>query len=229
MNKYITTVATVNDLPKNLTANQIGDFYYITSGNILCFYNGGATDSDSIDNWTQVNAQTVDTDTKVKSFTIAETTADATGITFTYTLSQVDKAGNTVGTNISNTFKIEKADINALVDHPTIGLTTSLDTSNDDFSKAKINLTGDNVSSTDFVNIKGEGSISVDVDGKDIVISGRDQNTTYSLEVEQDAQDNVLYIRLDDSSGEMQGTAAIQADNKDILANFDNGNNVITF
>lgn len=200
LNKYITTVDYVSTTSEGYTSGSTvlpsatavnkEDFYYVRNGNILCFSNGTQ--------WVQVNAQPEvpeDTDTKVESFTIAETAADATGITFTYTLSQADKAGNTVGTNISNTFKIEKADINALVDHPVIkvGLSATQITNG-----AKISTIGNGSDNTEIINIKGGDNVTVTVNGDDITISAKDTNI-YPTAVEADAEGKIA-ITLNDGN-----------------------------
>ena len=94
LNKSITTVAEVKDLPK--TGVEDGQFYYVENGNILCIYDSGTSA------WVQVNKDTY-LDTK-------KTTTDAA---FKYTsiedgvitLKTVDTGDNT----IVHTFTIDVA------------------------------------------------------------------------------------------------------------------------
>lgn len=217
LNKYITTVANVTELQKlTLSENNIGDFYYVTDGNILCFYNGGAKDSDDLANWTQVNAQTIDTDTKVGSFTIAETAATAEKITFTATLKQVDKSGNEISAETKTTsFDIEKADINALVDHPAIEVGVAAISNG---ATVTISAEGE-----DAFNIKGGDNVTVAVNGDDITISSSYVDTNTKYDIASPAGSTNIVLKED---GNDKTTIKFVDDEQDIEITGVNGNEI---
>ena len=64
VNEGILTVANVNDLPADAHANP-GEFYYLSSSNILCVYNGT--------HWVQINPNT-NTDTEINSASVSSAT-----------------------------------------------------------------------------------------------------------------------------------------------------------
>lgn len=166
LNKYITKVNTQNDLPVDdgtnaakITDNNIGDFYYIETGNILCIYKG----KNANPKWVQVNVDTPDTDTKVSAISISRSGKDTDSINYAYSLSQVDKGGTSIGTPLSGTFEISKADINALVTHQNVDVTVTGDKTDATDTKAtiKTKLSGSN--SEDSFSIEEGSNINIEV------------------------------------------------------------------
>lgn len=162
LNKYITTVDTVKNLP--ITAN-IGDFYYIKSGNILCFYNGGVgeNDGDTISKWTQVNVDTQDTDTSVDSFSINKSNTDTDSINYAYSLSQVNKDGISIGSPLSGTFEISKTDINALVTQQNIDMSVTGNKTDTTDTKATIETKLSGSNSKDSFSIEAGDNVNIEV------------------------------------------------------------------
>ena len=59
LNRYITTVSSTTNLP-SITEVNVGDFYYVANGNILCTKAFANADS-----WTQINPPDTNTDTSL--------------------------------------------------------------------------------------------------------------------------------------------------------------------
>ena len=190
LNKYITTVATVSDLPATLPANCIGDFYYITDGNILCRYDGDnvASGVTGKANWTQVNSQIPDTDTtnKVASLSIGDgvlnTAQTAIEFTLTATEQKYDVKSNTAVGDAYNivtdaTFALNKSILDNWYNKANIDLNATVAS-----NKATVKLNGAGAASGNQITIAGGTNVTIAADGTDgIKISTADTNTTYDL------------------------------------------------
>ena len=111
LNKYITTVASKNDLPAIGTAN-VGDFYYVAGLNALCTK---ATEDATA--YTQINPKDKNDNTKVDSLNF-ETVAKGTNIEVECTLVQKKTDADGVITDdntITGTIIISGSDIGAVV------------------------------------------------------------------------------------------------------------------
>lgn len=207
LNKYITTVATVNDLPTSLPKECVGDFYYVVTGNILCRYDG---DSDASGvtgkaSWTQVNPDTPDTDTtdRIKSLGISDgvlnTAKDAIEFTLTATEQSYDvKSGKDTGSarNIVTdaTFALNKSILDNWYNKANIDLNATVAS-----NKATVKLNGVGAASGNEVTITGGTNVTIEQNGTDgIKISSTDTNTTYSME----SPANETKVHLKGSDGE---------------------------
>lgn len=207
LNKYITTVATVNDLPTSLPEECVGDFYYVTMGNILCRYDGDSTASGVTGkaSWTQVNPDTPDTDTtdRIKSLEISDgalnTTQDAIEFTLTATEQSYDvKSGKDTGSarNIVTdaTFALNKSVLDNWYNKANIDLNATVAS-----NKATVKLNGVGAASDNEVTITGGTNVTIEQDGTDgIKISSTDTNTTYEMV----SPANEAKIYLDSSVGD---------------------------
>lgn len=84
VNEGVTTVPTLDDLPRG-THLEVGHFYYVTRGNILCVFNG--------ESWAQINSNT---DTVVEKVTITVSEVDGATNTVSLTVILEDQEGNTI-------------------------------------------------------------------------------------------------------------------------------------
>ena len=227
LNKYITTVDAVSNLPE--TAN-IGDFYYIKSGNILCFYNGGTgeNDGDTISKWTQVNVDTLDTDTKVSAISISRSGKDTDSINYAYSLSQVNKSGTSIGTPLSGTFEISKADINALVTQQTVDVTVAGDKTDATDTKAtiKTKLSGSN--SEDSFSIEEGSNINIEVTDSTSSAIGNIKINAVDTKYDLSSAANATTIVLKEGDGSEQDTITFAAgtSNSDIIVSGDTANKI---
>ena len=195
LNKSITVVKTVSDLPK--TGVEVGQFYYIAGEN----KHAGASDDNgnilavvtSIVNgnpqWTQVNPDTVDGNDRLSDVDITKGSYDAVNNVIPYTLSFKikDKAGEVIQTitktlNVAPKDIISKADVSVStssaegVNAATI-TTKNKDTSNNNALSAGSSFSiagGDNVTVTQkdgVVTIAtgiGKDSVQMHVDGTNV-------------------------------------------------------------
>jgi hypothetical protein len=206
-------------LPTNLTSANIGDFYYITEGNILCRYDGDTTESgvSGKPQWTQVNPDTPDTDTtnKVASFAIGDGTLnkaqDAIEFTLTATEQKYDVKSNTavgaaydIVTDEDKKFILNKSVLDTWYNKANIDLNATVAS-----NKATVKLSGTGAAANNQVTISGGTNITIATDGSDgIKISATDTNTTYSMvSPEKEAK-----IHLDSSVGDNDaGTVEFKA------------------
>lgn len=218
LNKYITTVDKVSDLPTDLTSNNVGDFYYITEGNILCRYDGDTTESGISDKpqWTQVNAQIPDTDTtnKVASLAIGDgilnTAQDAIEFTLTATEQKYDVKSNTavgaaynIVTDADKKFVLNKSILDNWYNKAAIELKDSVAD-----NKATMSLSGTGTGTETSVVITGGANVSITDTDDGFEISSTFTNTTYNMV----SPANEAKIHLDSSVGENDaGTVEFEA------------------
>lgn len=218
LNKYITTVAKVSDLPTDLSSNNIGDFYYIVDGNILCRYDGDATESgvSGKPQWTQVNAQIPDTDTtnKVVSLAISDGALNEDEDTIEFTLTATErkydvKSDTPVGeaynivTDPDKKFILNKTILDNWYNKAAIELKDSV-TDN----KATMSLSGSGVGTNTSVVITGGTNITIKDVEDGFEISATNTNTTYNMV----SPANEAKIHLDSSVGDNDaGTVEFKA------------------
>lgn len=189
LNKYITVVANADALPKSTStpAPQEGDFAYITSGNILAVYLGGA--------WKQINQNTNTTNTS-----LVATGADNT-LTFTLTDSDSGTVEETIAFIGSNGITTEvDANGNVSITGTTYDLETSLET--DGFI---ITLSNDgNLDESSFA-IRAGANVTLTSDSNGgIIITATDTtlNETNGAEASIDADnEGNLTVSITDTSG----------------------------
>lgn len=174
LNRYVKVVATTANLP---SAPAKDDFAFVTEGNMLLVCKDPS--AEGIKKWTQINSQTVDTDTDT---TIAvkgtpSVTSDATGVTISFTFSQTEtnkKNNNTVEkADITVSFKINSSDI-ATANSIAIAIGSKAVTGG---STIAVSGAGSAASS---VTLKQGSNVTISDDGKNnITISATD--TKYSF------------------------------------------------
>lgn len=193
LNKSITTVATIADLPKR--GVEVGQFYYVTgpnagasntqNGNILAVVVSGGIDTDA--QWVQVNPDT-NTDTGYNynsSLTVGtngQGTVDTTNnrIAYTITLSSTHKnpgGGTTAASegDVTATFYVNSSDINSITQNVAVAVGSSVVSGN----STTINTSGNGSSGSGFT-ITGGTNVTLTGDtANEITISAKD--TTYTL------------------------------------------------
>lgn len=193
LNKSITTVATIADLPKR--GVEVGQFYYVTgpnagasntqNGNILAVVVSGGIDTDA--QWVQVNPDT-NTDTGYNynsSLTVGtngQGTVDTTNnrIAYTITLSSTHKnpgGGTTAASegDVTATFYVNSSDINSITQNVAVAVGSSVVSGN----STTINTSGNGSSGSGFTITGGDNVTLTGDTANAVTISAKD--TTYTL------------------------------------------------
>ena len=215
VNEGVTSVNSTDDLPKGMQNAQLhaGQFYYATSQNILCVFNGKS--------WVQINPNT---NTTVDGIDITATVSgNVASIKTKLTLNGVVNADGTTtdGKTITDTYKVEgDGGITVAVNATGDGVILTGDsyglgnTVNETDNIAKITLTSQNTDNDTEVNIKGGSNVTLSQEGDNIRIDTK--NTTLGSvksgngEKASDTATNKqgIYVTIADSDGK-SGTAHI--------------------
>ena len=215
VNEGVTSVLSTDDLPKGMTNAQLhaGQFYYATSQNILCVFNGKS--------WVQINPNT---NTTVEGVDIAATISGNTAtITTKLTLNGVVNEDGTLtnGKTLSDTHKITgEGGILVTKNAAGDGIVLTGDTYelgkviNESDNTVKLTLTSQNTDDDSEVTIKGGSNVSIIDDGTNIVIDSKNTtlgsvttgNGTSASDTGTSKQG--IYVTVADSDGK-KGTAHI--------------------
>lgn len=212
VNEGVVTVDSVDNLPT--TGVNVGEFYYVTTGNILCVWSGNG--------FVQINADT-DTDSFIKEIGDATVTSDASGIKVSFDIVQkaVNKSGDDItaikeAANIdfedthTVEFTIAKSHLDTVLpDNIAVGLDTAAITG----GGAKLSTTGTGSDVTNIVNLKQGDNVTISVSGDDVTIAA------------DDTQYNLVGI-ANEKEGQIQLQAKDGSENDDIY--FKSGNDALT-
>lgn len=215
VNEGVTSVDSTDDLPKGITNAQLhaGQFYYATSQNILCVFNGKS--------WVQINPNT---NTTVEGVDITATISENVATIQTkLTLNGVVNADGTVtnGKTLTDNYKVagdggivvtKNTDGDGIIltgDTYELGKTIS-ETDN----TAKITLTSQNTDNDSEVILKGGNNVSISDDGTNVVITAKDttlgsvKTGNGSSASDSSTSKQGIYVTVADSNGKA-GTAHI--------------------
>lgn len=174
LNRYVKVVATTSDLPASPAKD---DFAFVTAGNMLLVCKDPA--AEGLEKWTQINSQTIDTntDTTIAVKGTPTVTSDATGVTVSFTFSQTEtnKKNNstTAKADIPVSFKIATADIDA-ANKIAVAIGSKAVTGG-----STISIRG-NGSSASSVTLKQGSNVTITDDGKNnITIAATDTKYTF--------------------------------------------------
>lgn len=190
VNEGVVTVANVAAL--NNVSAPAGSFYYATSENILCVYNG--------QNWVQINS---DTDTSIKTFA-----SSVSNGTVTISVTEQDKKGDTIGAALDASFTITGSNgitITGNAANKTVniaGNTYSLgvDTVTNNEATIKLDSADANVADSSFKIKAGNGNVTIAKDGSDIAISTEDTINSIS-DVAVTAEASGFKVTVSESEG----------------------------
>lgn len=212
VNEGVVTVATIDDLPT--TGVNVGEFYYVTKGNILCVWSGNG--------FVQINADT-DSNSYITAIDTPSITSDESGITVSFNILQkdVDKNGDEVadgkhiGTDFTKTvpvsFTIAKSHLDTVLpDNIAVGLDTAAITNG-----AKLSTAGTGSDATNIVNLKQGDNVTISVSGDDVTIAAKDDDTQYDLAAITNTE-----------KGQIQLQAKDESENDDVY--FESGNDALT-
>lgn len=196
VNEGVTTVASLDDLPKSAAHLHVGQFYYVTAGNILCVFNGKT--------WAQINSNT---DTVITDLDIAvanvDGQTDSVSITVTATNNEGETFADTYGIKGAKGTKVA-ADANGNVvitgDTYTLGADYNSTT-----HIASLKLNSENTDNDTQVNIKEGDNIKFakNADGS-LTLSAKD---TQLGEVSggwgnrDGSSDEGMYVKVKDTDG----------------------------
>lgn len=215
VNEGVTSVNSTDDLPKGIQNAQLhaGQFYYATSQNILCVFNGKS--------WVQINPNT---NTTVEGIDIVATvSSNVATIKTTLTLNGVVNADGSTTDGITKTesYKVEGAGgINVTSNEDGDGIVLTGDTYelgstvNEATNIAKISLTSLNTDNDSEVNIKGGNNITLSKSGTNIVVDAKDTTLSKvttgngSKASDSSTEKQGIYVTVTDSDGNA-GTAHI--------------------
>lgn len=189
LNKSITVVATIDDLPTSDIAN--GQFYYVSGSNILCVYNGTQ--------WVQINPDT-NNDVYVRSATVEKVSSsdiehyDPTKVTYKLSINQADKNRKTnEETSVASIvayFDIIPSDVaTAAVD-----VAASVTNGN-----AVISTSGVGAAGNGFAVVAGD-NITIESDGSDGFEINGIGDTTYELSTKDSGDDALVTLTGSDDA-----------------------------
>ena len=196
VNEGVVTVATIDNLPTS--GVNVGEFYYVTNGNILCVWSGNG--------FVQINADT-DSNSYITAIDTPSITSDANGITVSFNILQkdVDKNGDEVadGKHIGKdfvkeipvAFTIAKSHLDTVLpDNISVGLDVAAITD----GGAKLSTIGTGSDSTNIVNLKEGSNVEVKVENDDVTISAKD--TLYDLTAIANSDKGKIQLQAKDGS-----------------------------
>lgn len=212
VNEGVVTVANIDSLPTS--GVNVGEFYYVTAGNILCVWSGNG--------FVQINADT-DSNSYITAIDTPSITSDTNGITVSFNILQkdVDKNGDEVadGKHIGKdfakaipvSFTIDKSHLDTVLpDNIAVGLDTAAITDG-----AKLSTTGTGSDAANIVNLKQGDNVTISVSGDDVIIAAKDDDTEYDL----------VGI-ANTTKGQIQLQAKDGSENDDVY--FESGNDALT-
>lgn len=210
LNRYVKVVATSKELPANPAKD---DLAFVTEGNMLLICKNPS--AEGIAKWTQINAQTVDTntDTTIAVKGTPTVTSDSTGVNvnFVFTQTENNRKNNTTTakSDISVSFKIASTDI-ATANNIAVAIGSKATTGG-----SIISVSGPG-SAESSVTLKQGSNVTISDDGKNnITISAVD--TKYTL----GAAANVISLKTGSTSA---GQISVAGDGTYITATADNAN-----
>lgn len=189
VNEGVVTVANVAAL--NNVSAPAGSFYYATSENILCVYNG--------QNWVQINS---DTDTSIKTFA-----SSVSNGTVTISVTEQDKKGDTIGAALDASFTITGTNgititgnaanktVNIAGNTYTLGASVA-----NGAATVALDSTDANVADSSFQIKAGNGNVTIAADGSDIAISTKDTINSIS-DVAVTAEASGFKVTVSESEG----------------------------
>lgn len=180
INRYVSSVAEVADLPA-LKDAIVGDFYYVTNGNILCTK---AKEGDA--QYTQVNIPNTDRDSSVSSLAFeTEVKDDGIEVSFTLVHKMVDlltgdeiEVKEMIPSDVTGSFVIKGSDIGSIITD--IALDTKVTVSD---NVAHIELEGTGIAAdADGFDIAAGANITIAAgEDHDVVISAKDTIHAYAV------------------------------------------------
>lgn len=213
VNEGVVTVESVDKLPSS--GVNVGEFYYVTTGNILCVYSGSG--------FVQINSDT-DSNSYITAIDTPTITSNAEGITVSFNILQkdVDKNGDEVAegkhigkdflASVPVSFTIAKTHLDTVLpDNIAVGLDAEAITN----GGAKLSTTGAGSDATNIVNLKQGDNITISVSGDDVTIAAKDDDTKYDLVGIANAEKGQIQLQAKDGS-----------ENDDVY--FETGNDALT-
>lgn len=212
LNKSITIVESVKDLPDNSNGKkvEVGQFYYIAGTN----KHAGASDNNGnilavvtsivngVPQWTQVNPDTVDGNDRLSDVTITEGSYDAVNNVIPYTLSFTikDKAGQAIQT-ITKTLNVAPSDIISKAD-------VSVSTSSSGGNAATITTKIKDTSNNNALSIGSSFSIA---GGDNVTISQKNGVVTIATGIGKDS----VQMHVDGTKVQNQVSASVRVNSSD--------------
>lgn len=224
LNQYIKMVAKESDL-NNLANKQVGDFVYITDGNILAVYNGAQ--------WQQINPDTnTDNDTKVTDLSITKTVQAHTNekkgsIKLTLTLTQytydINGAAGPVQTITKDIVLIDEDEFRTVVPVEVDVQASAPANNSTTISTTGLGSDGDGFTITGDETVKITGSANQIVIGVDPAPFTQDLNAS--------ATEGTVNLNLTDGNGKVDSVqfAAGLNLNVSLTGSAEDNNEVITF
>lgn len=210
VNEGVVTVESVDKLPTS--GVNVGEFYYVTAGNILCVWSGNG--------FVQINADT-DSNSYITAIDTPSITSNVDGITVSFNILQkdVDKNGDEVADDkhigkdfakeIPVSFTIAKSHLDTVLpDNIAVGLDTEAITNG-----AKLSTIGTGSDAANIVNLKQGDNVTISVDEDDVTIAAKD--TLYDLVGIANEQKGQIQLQAKDGS-----------ENDDVY--FESGNDALT-
>lgn len=176
VNEGVVTVANIDNLPTS--GVNVGEFYYVTNGNILCVWSGNG--------FVQINADT-DSNSYITAIDTPVITSNTNGITVSFNILQkdVDKNGDEIadGKHIGKDFvkeipvefTIAKTHLDTVLpDNIAVGLDVeTID------GGVKLSTTGAGSDAANIINLKQGDNVAISVSSDDVTIAA--DNTQYDL------------------------------------------------
>lgn len=208
LNKSITVVETVGDLPK--TGVEVGQFYYIAgenkhagasddNGNILAVV---TSITNGVPHWTQVNPDTVDGNDRLSDVTITKGNYDAANNVVPYTLSfSIKDKDSKVIQTITKTLNVAPKDIISKAD---VSVSTSSSGGNAATVTTKIKDTSNN-------NALSTGSSFSIAGGDNVTVTQKDGVVTIATGISKDS----VQMHVDGTKVQNQVSASVRVNSSD--------------
>lgn len=240
LNKSITVVNSVNDLPDNTAGKkvEVGQFYYIAGSNTHTDTSSGGNNgnilavvtsiTNGVPHWTQVNPDTVDGNDRLGDVTISKGSYDAqtNSIPYTLTFTIKDKTNATIET-ITKTLSVAPQDIISKAD---IDVSTANGAATNSVvvtTKVKDTSNSNALSTGDSFTIVGGSNVTVSQSNGQITIATGIGSDSVQMHVDGTTTSNQVSASVRVNSSDSGDILKIAGDtSKDIGITWDSTNNV---